>query len=85
MPANSTSRPAPGLPTFREFVRFLLGGAVDGDVHVMGFQKKCDVCNLPYNFIGKVENMNVDDRYVLDAIRIADKTVRGGKYVQELR
>jgi hypothetical protein len=65
-------RDDPEIPTFEEFVRFLLRTRLK-DAHVMGYQDKCDVCNLPYTFIGKVEKMERDDRFVVEQIGIGDK------------
>ena len=70
------ARHSPDTPTFAEFARFVARGEIDRDVHIMGYQDKCDVCNLPYNFIGKVETLEIDDRFVVDAVGISDNVVR---------
>ena len=42
------------------------------DVHVMPYWRACDPCNVPYDFIGRTEDTEVDTAEVLRRIGIPD-------------
>ena len=39
---------------------------ISQDVHVEPFWKRCDMCNLNYNIIGKMETFTKDSNYILE-------------------
>ena len=39
---------------------------ISQDVHVEPFWKRCDVCNLNYDIIGKMETFTKDSNYILE-------------------
>ena len=59
-------RSNPDIPTFWEFSEFLLSGkGFHNDEHVIPTTKNCDVCNLEYNMMGKLETSSEDNRYIM--------------------
>ena len=39
---------------------------ISQDVHVEPFWKRCDMCNLNYDIIGKMETFTKDSNYILE-------------------
>ena len=56
------------LQGFEKFIRILVlqkTSRISQDVHVEPFWKRCDICNLNYDIIGKMETFTKDSKYIL--------------------
>ena len=57
------------LQGFEKFIRILVlqkTPKISQDVHVEHFWKRCDMCNLNYDIIGKMETFTKDSNYILE-------------------
>ena len=57
------------LQGFEKFIRILVlqkTPRISQDVHVEPFWKRCDMCNLNYDIIGKMETFTKDSNYILE-------------------
>ena len=60
------------LPNFDQFVEFVLELGKTGnlnDPHLNFFWRKCDMCKMPYDVIGKVETMEEDLNYIFSKLQ----------------
>ena len=48
------------------------------DIHVRPFWSHCDVCHIPYDFIGKLETSKEDTRAILDKMGIEQDPLGNG-------
>lgn len=55
------------MPNFDQFIDFLLDkkDKLTTDAHLNFFWRKCDMCHLAYDIIGKVETTDEDAQYVI--------------------
>ena len=56
---------------FERFIQILIAQEnrnIINDVHVMPFWKRCDMCNLNYDLIGKMETFTQDSNYIMEKI-----------------
>lgn len=51
-------------PNFDQFVQFILDKKVFNDFHTTLYWKKCNLCKLDYDVIGKTETFNEDIKYI---------------------
>jgi hypothetical protein len=82
IPKNYTHTPRekrvhPDYPTFLEFLDHLIYQDkldVDGDidVHVRQYWHQCDMCNIPYTIVGKLETMGEDTAYIMEKTNMSD-------------
>lgn len=65
MPSAKTSRTA-DMPIFWEFVQFVIDSPepMRMDEHWRPIASYCSPCTIPYHFIVKLENHNVEERFV---------------------
>ena len=54
------------IPSFRDFIQFVLSRGVYFNRHVWPLHYKCGYCDIHYNFIGKVETMGEDVELVME-------------------
>ena len=68
---NNKRRAAPeDNATFTEYVRYLIDHpSWQIDEHWKPYEELCRPCNIEYNFIGTIDNLNRDIRYVLKQIQ----------------
>ena len=55
-----------GMPNFDQFIEFVLFDrhAKENDPHLEFFWRKCDMCNIHYDVIGKKETSAEDMKYI---------------------
>ena len=61
-------------PNFDQFIEFVLAEhehSTSLDTHLEYFWRKCDVCNLNYDIIGKVETSLDDNRYIFNRVSLS--------------
>ena len=54
------------LPTFKEFIRFILDGGNLKDPHWIPIYLRIFACKLEYDFLGKVETFSQDTTYLMN-------------------
>ena len=53
------------IPNFDQFIEFVLTRSTDpDDTHLDFFWRKCEMCNIDYNVIGKMETFTEDLKYI---------------------
>lgn len=51
---------------FEKFVKLIIKKKLDNDPHVKSFWKKCDMCRLNYDIIGKMTSFDQDSKFILE-------------------
>ena len=60
------------LPNFDQFVDFILHREHEHDPHIEYFWRKCDMCRIHYDVIGKVETTVADTNYIFHKVRFTE-------------
>lgn len=68
----NTTEPRQETATFFEFVRYITDPTFNKDPHWDFFHSLCKPCTIRYDFIGHMETVDYDIRYVMDAVNMTD-------------
>ena len=54
--------------SFENFVKLIIERKLD-DVHVELFWKRCGMCNMGYDIIGKMETFSTDSKFIMTKVK----------------
>ena len=63
---------------FRSYIAMIMNGKFGEDPHIDFYWRQCNICNINYNVIGKMETFDTDMKYVMNfvsKIKCSDKAI----------
>ena len=53
---------------FRSYIAMIMNGKFGEDPHIDFYWRQCNICNIKYDVIGKMETFDTDMKYVMNFV-----------------